>query len=195
MNKLINVANILTFSRIVLSIPLWKILNDITAASGYSVINDFLLLCLIIALTDVFDGFAARYFKSVTDLGKFLDPIADKICALVMILFLSIKFGVYYYALFVIVLVRDIIISIVSIYFASKRKLYFQANIFGKWFLFFIAMCMILSVIRIPDIINYNYPILGLINAALYSLTWIFFVLATINYFSKYIKAFWSMDV
>ena len=52
-----------------------------------------------------------------------------------------------------------------------------------------------ISVIRIPDIINYNYPILGLINASLYLLTWIFFVLATINYFSKYIKAFWSIDV
>ena len=129
MKKFINIANILTFSRIVLSIPLWKILNDITASSGFSIINNFLLLCLIIALTDVLDGFAARYFKSVTDLGKFLDPIGDKICALVMILFLSIKFGVYYYALFVIVLVRDIIISIVSIYFASKRNLYFQANI------------------------------------------------------------------
>ena len=195
MNKIFNIANFLTFLRIVLSIPLWVILNNINNNSSNSIISYFLILCLIIALTDIFDGFAARYFESVTDLGKFLDPIADKICALVMILFLSIKFGIYYYILFVIVLIRDIIISVVSIYFASKKNIYFQANTYGKWFLFFIATCMILSVVRIPNSINYNYPYLGMLNALLYLLSWIFFILATFRYFSNYVKVIWRGDV
>ena len=110
-------------------------------------------------------------------------------------LFLAIKFGIYYYILFLAVLVRDIIISIVSIYFASKKNIYFQANIYGKWFLFFVAMCMILSVMRIPDLINFNYPYLGLLNGLLYLLSWIFFVLATIRYFSNYAKAIWGTNV
>ena len=143
MNKIFNIANFLTFLRIILSIPLWIILNNINNDSSSSIISYFLILCLIIALTDILDGFAARYFKSVTDMGKFMDPIADKICALVMILFLSIKFGIYYYILFVIVLIRDIIISIVSIYFASKKNIYFQANTYGKWFLFFILLLIL----------------------------------------------------
>ena len=195
MNKIFNIANFLTFLRIILSVPLWIILNNINNHSDSNIIGYFLILCLFIALTDIFDGFAARYFKSVTDLGKFLDPVADKICALVMILFLAIKFGIYYYILFLAVLVRDIIISIVSIYFASKKNIYFQANIYGKWFLFFVAMCMILSVVRIPDLINFNYPYLGLLNGLLYLLSWIFFVLATIRYFSNYAKVIWETNV
>ena len=137
MNKIFNIANFLTFLRIILSIPLWIILNNINNDSSSSIISYFLILCLIIALTDILDGFAARYFKSVTDMGKFMDPIADKICALVMILFLSIKFGIYYYILFVIVLIRDIIISIVSIYFASKKIFIFKQTLMENGFYFY----------------------------------------------------------
>lgn len=195
MKNFFNIANSLSFLRIILSIPLWFILNNINNDSSYETVNYFLLLCLIIALTDILDGFAARYFNSVTDMGKFLDPVADKICALVMILFLSIKFGIYYYSLFLAVLIRDIIISVVSIYFASKKNIYFQANNYGKWFLFFVAICMILSVVRIPNFIDFNYPNLALLNTVFYILSWIFFVLATFTYFYKYFIVISGKDV
>ena len=35
---------------------------------------------LMIGLTDILDGYFARLFNTVTDIGKFLDPLADKIC-------------------------------------------------------------------------------------------------------------------
>ena len=190
MKNIINIANLLSFSRVILSVPLWYSLLEINKDSSASSINYFLILCLIIAITDLLDGYAARYFNSVTDLGKFLDPIADKICALVLILFLSIRFGWYYLSLLILVLIRDLIISVVSVYFARTKGKYLQANIFGKWFLFFIAMSMILSVVLTPDIIREQYIYLSTLNSIFYTLSWTFFFLATYRYFSTYYLLF-----
>ena len=186
MKNIINIANSLTLLRIILAIPLWWSLTIINQDSNFDSIYWFLGLCLLISLTDIFDGYFARYFNSVTDMGKFLDPIADKVCALVLILFLSIHFNLYYFPLFLALLARDLIISVFSIYFARKEGKYFQANIFGKWFLFFVAISMILSVVRIPDIINQEYVYLNVLNNIFYGLSWAFFILATYRYFLMY---------
>jgi CDP-diacylglycerol--glycerol-3-phosphate 3-phosphatidyltransferase len=193
MIKIFNFANFLSFSRVVLSIPLWYSLSSINKNSGIETIYEFLILCLLISITDMFDGYFARKFNTVTHLGKFLDPIADKICVLVFIVFLSIQFGFYYFSLFLALLLRDIIVSVVSIYFARKKKLFFQANIYGKWFLLFIAISMILSVVLIPSIINEHYLYLYAINSIFYLLSWIFFILATIKYFLTYFRSFKDM--
>ena len=60
---------------------------------------------LLIALSDILDGYFARLFDSITDIGKFLDPFADKVCVLVFILFLSIHIPGYF-VLFIFVVVN-----------------------------------------------------------------------------------------
>ena len=186
MRDIINIANSLTFFRVCLSIPLWNFLSSINQDSNIYVIYWFLGLCFLIALTDILDGYCARLFNSVTDIGKFLDPIADKICVLVFVVYLSTQFGFTYSSLFLALLIRDIVVSVMSIYFVKKENKYFQANIFGKWFLFFIAISMILEVVRIPDVINQEYGYLNLLNSIFYVFSWIFFLLATYKYFSMY---------
>ena len=186
MRDIINIANSLTFFRVCLSIPLWNFLSSINQDSNIYVIYWFLGLCFLIALTDILDGYCARLFNSVTDIGKFLDPIADKICVLVFVVYLSTQFGFTYSSLFLALLIRDIVVSVMSIYFVKKENKYFQANIFGKWFLFFIAISMILEVVRIPDVINQEHGYLNLLNSIFYVFSWIFFLLATYKYFSMY---------
>ena len=192
MGSLLNLANFLSFSRILLSIPMWFSLKSINANSNIESIYWFLFLCLIIAISDLFDGYVARYYNTVTDIGKFLDPFADKICVLVFIIYLSIEFGFYYLSLFVVLAIRDIIIAIVSIYFVKTRNLYFQANNYGKWFLFFIAISMILSVVLIPDIINVENKYLITINNVFYIFSWICFLFATYKYFKTYYLAYYK---
>jgi CDP-diacylglycerol--glycerol-3-phosphate 3-phosphatidyltransferase len=67
-----NIANRLTLLRIVLIIPFVYFL-----LGGYYLIA--LIIFTIASVTDWLDGFIARKFSMITDLGKFLDPLADKI--------------------------------------------------------------------------------------------------------------------
>lgn len=82
-----NVPNILTFSRI-LFIPIFVALFYVEFTGHYFVVFGLFALA---SITDLFDGAIARKHNLVTNLGKFLDPIADKVLVLTsFILFLTV---------------------------------------------------------------------------------------------------------
>ena len=70
--KDLNLPNLLTFLRIVLIIPF------LVFFFRENLPGMLVMLCLS-ALSDMFDGFFARHLNQVTDVGKLLDPIADKL--------------------------------------------------------------------------------------------------------------------
>ena len=81
---MLTLPNILTLSRI-LAVPilvflLWK-------PSWFDYAITFVLYCLV-GITDYFDGYLARAQKTVSRLGQFLDPIADKIMVAAVIIML-----------------------------------------------------------------------------------------------------------
>lgn len=76
-----SIANYFTFVRIVIS-PIFLIIYIYHDALGISsTVLPFVLLALlaISELSDAFDGYLARKYNQVTDLGKVLDPMADSI--------------------------------------------------------------------------------------------------------------------
>lgn len=79
------IPNLLSFIRIIL-IPFF----------GYYLLHDKLLIAAVIiaisGLTDLFDGKIARRFNQVSNLGKILDPIADKLTIITIAIILFIKF-------------------------------------------------------------------------------------------------------
>lgn len=79
------IPNLLSFIRIIL-IPFF----------GYYLLHDKLLIAAIIiavsGLTDLFDGKIARRFNQVSNLGKILDPIADKLTIITIAIILFVKF-------------------------------------------------------------------------------------------------------
>ncbi|HNY51654.1 MAG TPA: CDP-diacylglycerol--glycerol-3-phosphate 3-phosphatidyltransferase [Smithella sp.] len=97
-----NIPNFLSLLRIILvpAIVIFLIQNEHVKA---------LITFIVAGLTDALDGALARLLKKQTDLGAFLDPLADKILLSTSFIALSI-FGLIPSWLTVIVISRDIII-------------------------------------------------------------------------------------
>ncbi len=76
--KVMNLPNILTISRMVM-IPVFIMFFYLHFTGHYFVAWTVFALA---GITDLFDGLIARKYNQVTNLGKFLDPIADKVLIL-----------------------------------------------------------------------------------------------------------------
>ena len=83
------IINILTLSRIILAALIFTLL---ISPDGY-----FLALALffLAGITDYFDGYLARKYNAVSELGEILDPIADKILILFLLFGLAINLSSY----------------------------------------------------------------------------------------------------
>jgi cardiolipin synthase len=81
---MLSLPNLLTLSRI-LAVPLLVFLLWRPAPLDYAV--TFVLYC-IVGITDYLDGYLARAWGSISRLGQFLDPIADKIMVAAVIVML-----------------------------------------------------------------------------------------------------------
>ncbi len=81
-----NVPNMLSFFRILMIIPF-----VISFLKGNYVLS-LLILC-ISGITDILDGIIARKTNQITKLGKFLDPVSDKLTLIAVVICLSLKFS------------------------------------------------------------------------------------------------------
>ena len=112
--KIINIANIITFFRL-FSVPviLLMILENKLETAFW--------LFLFASMTDIFDGYFARKFKIVTEFGKILDPISDKILIFSVLIALSYKSYIDLPIVIIIVL-RDVVILIGAILSILLKK-------------------------------------------------------------------------
>ncbi len=80
MTMIKQIPNILTFSRLVLTLVfLVMILYAPSAANRASFLDTAFVLFIISGLTDIFDGIAARRLNVASKFGRMLDPLVDKI--------------------------------------------------------------------------------------------------------------------
>lgn len=121
-----NLPNILTLSRMLLTIPALLMLMSGSVVGHYF----SFIVFVVAALTDFFDGRIARKRGLVTDLGKFLDQISDKI--LVTSVFLGFmglsRISLWFLFIFIF---RDTLVSGIRMVASSKGKV-IAADIFGK---------------------------------------------------------------
>jgi CDP-diacylglycerol--glycerol-3-phosphate 3-phosphatidyltransferase len=88
------------------------------------------VLFVIASITDLFDGYIARKYHLITTLGKFLDPIADKIIVNTAMI-LMIPIGRIPAWIVAITIIRDLIVDVIRS-IASSEGIYIQASILGK---------------------------------------------------------------
>ena len=144
-----NLPTKLTLSRIIM-IPLFVAAYYITAIKGTFYISAGIFA--LAAVTDFLDGYLARKYNQITDLGKFLDPIADKVLvSTALILLLVPPTGVvlmpWYASIFVaVILARELIVSGFRLVAAGKGKV-ISADKSGKIKTFFTDISIIVLLV------------------------------------------------
>ena len=127
--KKINIVNSISFFRI-LSAPiiLWLILEDKLEYAFW--------IFIVASFSDIFDGFIARKLNLVTDFGKILDPISDKILIFSILLALSYK-NMLATPIIIIIILRDFIILIGTVLaLLVKKKFNYTPLKIGKFTFF-----------------------------------------------------------
>ncbi len=136
--RIFNLPNSLSFLRIIL-IP-WFIYFFHT---GH--IETAIIIMIVALLTDWFDGKAARWTNDVSEIGKILDPLADKLClASVALYFLWIGQLPLWFVLFAIL--RDTLIFIGAAYVRFRHSVVTTSLWPGKWAVGFVSMMFIAMV-------------------------------------------------
>jgi CDP-diacylglycerol--glycerol-3-phosphate 3-phosphatidyltransferase len=141
------ISNALSMLRVVLVVPVAYLL----LVPGEH--NRLLLILLIViaSLTDLFDGILARRLNQVTEVGKVIDPIADKICVGVVGIVLVYK-GMLPVWFIVFALVRDVVIFFCGMYIKRTRGVIVMSNWAGKWATAAIASLFLLAVVDIAEL-------------------------------------------
>lgn len=141
--KIWTISNMLSMSRIVLMIPAGFFLY--TPMKFHREIA--VLIILIAIITDALDGFFARKFNEISDLGKIIDPLADKIGVGIVVVMLTI-FGDIPVWFTVIVLARDGIIFLAGLYIKKKTAIILPSLLSGKIAVSFLAFTLVLAVLK-----------------------------------------------
>lgn len=119
-----NIPNILTLLRIAL-IPffVWQIFVGNHFIAG--------LILFVSSLTDLLDGLLARKFNWVSDLGKVLDPIADKLTQTAVSVMLIVVLRQYWY-FFLIIILKDFFILLLGSKMIKQGMKFKGAKFIGK---------------------------------------------------------------
>ena len=124
-NQILTIPNLLSLVRLLL-IPLivWLYVgqNHYLAAAAVIVLS---------GLTDIADGIIARKFHMVSDFGKILDPVADKVTQGAILLCLGHRFPLIFPLVIVFVL-KECIMSVMGIYVIRKVGDVKGANWYGR---------------------------------------------------------------
>lgn len=137
-----------------------------------------LILFSVASITDCIDGKIARKKNLITDFGKFLDPLADKILV-ISALVCFVGSGICDSVLVIIVLFREFTVTSVRLMAASKGKVV-AANIFGKiktvtQIIAIVAICVMQYVLEL-----FYMGVIPLDTGSVSFLTGLFFVLGEI---------------
>ena len=140
--------NILTYIRFLL-VPAFAItymnaesLSDHVASA---------IIIIISGITDVADGFIARHWNLTSDLGKIIDPIADKAMQFTMMFCVCVRYR-WVILLIVIYAIKEIVSALVSAYLFTRGKHIEGAMWCGKLctVILFIVMLTLVAVPHVP---------------------------------------------
>lgn len=184
-----NLPNKLTIARTV-AVPFYVVFMIVTDIP----LNYLWALVIFIAasITDMADGKIARKRGLVTNLGKFLDPLADKILvSSALICMVELKWT--YSFLVIIIIAREFIVSALRLVAAgNKDHIVIAAGIWGKIKTAFtmVSICLITGMHIFTENINIlgdSFPV-GILSDVLMVISTILTIISGVGYVSSYWK-------
>jgi CDP-diacylglycerol--glycerol-3-phosphate 3-phosphatidyltransferase len=172
-DRILTLANAISISRIIMALPLVYYLEQN---------NYFMTLVIIglIVLSDMLDGYVARKADEITNFGKVIDPVADKICLMVVLVYLIFTYQLWFIIFFALLSIRDIFIITVGVYLINENDEVSQSNMAGKWFIAFTVLMMLVFVL------NLSFEI----RLITYSITMLLMFYSTYQYLRTYLDTF-----
>ena len=169
-----NLPNKLTILRVLL-IPFFVffMLVPVVPCSNYIAVAIF----IIASLTDLADGKIARKYNLVTNFGKFMDPLADKllVCSAMICLVATGQLAAW---MVIVIISREFIISGFRLV-AADNGVVIAASYWGKFKTTFQMLMIIVLILNLP---GRFFEILGLI------LTWVALILTVVSLCDYLIK-------
>jgi len=146
-SKIFNASNSLSFIRLLLVIPAWFAFNNFdNNLARYSVAA----IGVIATITDILDGYLARKLNQITEFGKVIDPLADKVLIVFVVLnlFLLGEIPDYY---FYMIIARDALILIGGLIVAKKIGKVLHSDYIGKATVLSIAFVLLMILLNVDS--------------------------------------------
>ena len=144
--------------------------------------NAYIAVAILASLTDLLDGKIARKYNLVTNFGKFMDPLADKllVCSALIAL---VDLGKLAGWIVIVIIAREFIISGFRLV-ASDNGVVIAASYWGKFKTTFQMIMIILLVLDLP------FKYMNIINMAVVYIALALTVISLIDYIAKNYKVF-----
>ncbi len=184
-----NIPNRLTVLRLILSVivivllcfPFYMVgiqfpkilISGVTVSLQYIISG---AIFIVASLTDFLDGYLARKYNMITDTGKMLDAIADKVLVNSVLIILASQ-GFIHEIIPVVIVVRDIVVNAIKMEAASKGKvvaaigagkLKTASLMVGTALTFFYNLPFEIIHIAVSDFLLYFATIMSIVSAVQY---------------------------
>lgn len=175
-----SIPNLMGYFRIIL-VPVYLVVYiNADSTRDYYIAAGIMLVSF---LTDLFDGKIARKFDMVTDFGKILDPVADKITQGVLVISFTYRYPAIT-VLLMVFLVKELIMAVVGAYMLKKGHRMNGAAMHGKICTTILDITMFILLV-FPDI---SYMVVNILSGLC-----IIFILISLWKYGKTYLEMWKV--
>jgi CDP-diacylglycerol--glycerol-3-phosphate 3-phosphatidyltransferase len=165
-------SNTISFTRILVAFPIVYLHYQ----NNFQLDLTIYILIFYGIISDYLDGFIARKTNTISELGKMIDPVADKLCALVLFIY-TVWIGWIPHWFLILAVIRDVLIMLGSYYIKKKYDKVAMAIMSGK---------ISVNVLALYWISVFFFPETQSVHMFLMACSVTLMVISWIDYFNRY---------
>lgn len=171
-NDIYTWSNLISLSRVLVTFPIIYLHYHNQQQVSFMIV----VLLLYGGISDYIDGMVARWRNEVSELGKILDPVADKVMALFLFLY-TVWLGWIPLWFFAVGVIRDVLIMMGSWYIQKKRGKVAMSTMAGK---------VSVNVLALYWLSVFLFPAAEAVHVFLMMASLVIMVISFVDYFHRY---------